>query len=282
MQNVLNYFLDNLILTGLQILLGFGPMLFLAFIMNFIAGFNEKMSYKLMGQKSYLYTFGWLGTAVHELGHAFFALVFFHKITDIQLFSPKGHGGSLGYVAHSYNKRNIYHRIGNFFIGLGPILFGSLVLFFVAYLLFNLSFDKISSVQFDRKAMGSFQSFVHFLEDIFKLQFEILRTIFYGSNSIWWKMLIFLYILFSVGSSVTLSKSDISSSVGGFLFFVIVLLLFNLATTWYSVISNTLFTYVTPLISIVNVLILFAMLFNLIFSLILFPASILKSVISGK
>lgn len=282
MTEFLNYLVDVLIQTGMQLVLVFGPMLLLAFLMNFIAGFNENLSYRIMGQKAYLYTFGWLGTAVHELGHAFFALLFLHKITDIQLFSPKGHGGSLGYVAHSYNKKNIYHRIGNFFIGLGPILFGSLVLFFSAYFLFHIKFDLFAAFKIDKGTFSSLTSFEIAFKELVKIQLEILRNVFYGHNSNWWKLLIFIYLIFSVGSSVTLSKSDVSASVGGFAFFVGVLLLFNLATVWYSPISARFFAFISPALSIICILIVFAMVFNVLFSLILLLTHFIKTLLMGK
>jgi hypothetical protein len=76
-----------------------------------------------------LYLFGVIGIPVHEFCHALFAKIFFHNIESIKWFDPKGRGGSYGTVVHYYNDRNLYHRIGLFFIGLGPVLLAPLLLF---------------------------------------------------------------------------------------------------------------------------------------------------------
>ena len=60
------------------------------------------------------------GVVIHELSHLFFCLIFQHKIMKVNLFSPQ-EDGTLGMVQHSYDSRNIFHRIGNFFIGSAPV-----------------------------------------------------------------------------------------------------------------------------------------------------------------
>ncbi|MGM0650191.1 MAG: hypothetical protein ACQES1_06750, partial [Bacteroidota bacterium] len=69
--NILNYLLDAVTATLLQVLMLFGPLLVLAFLMHQVSRQVEKHSIRLMGLRGYLYAFGWLGTAVHETGHAF-------------------------------------------------------------------------------------------------------------------------------------------------------------------------------------------------------------------
>ncbi len=78
---------------------------------------------------------GWLGTAVHELSHAGAALLFGHRVQAIRLFDPSAPDGVLGYVKASSNPRNPIHAVGSFFVGVAPLIGGSLVLFVAAVLL---------------------------------------------------------------------------------------------------------------------------------------------------
>ncbi|MDR3490768.1 MAG: hypothetical protein P4M12_01845 [Gammaproteobacteria bacterium] len=52
------------------------------------------------GMKGILAT-AWLGTPIHELGHALMCLIFAHKIKDIKLLTLNQADGTLGYVSHS-------------------------------------------------------------------------------------------------------------------------------------------------------------------------------------
>ena len=68
------------------------------------------------------YFVAWLGTPVHELGHALFCLIFFHRIETIKFFEPDPVTGTLGYVTHTWSRKNPWQVLGNFFIGVGPVL----------------------------------------------------------------------------------------------------------------------------------------------------------------
>lgn len=231
---ILNYILKSV--TELVVLLG--PFAVLALLMNVVTAKLQKWGCELMGRDLFIYGFCWLGTIVHESSHAFFALIFGHKIKKIVFFHPKAA------VTHSYNKRNIYHQIGNLFIGIGPIIFGSLALFVSAHLLFGINLSHYSSA-FTEKISGI-------------------------SSASWWRVALFLYITFSVGSSITLSKSDIKAALWGTLFFSILFIGVRVATlvifssdaedTKWAIISGLSALYIITAITLV---------INLIFALII-------------
>ena len=91
-----------------------------------------------------------IGTPVHEMGHALTCLLFGHAITDMSLWQPSAPDGNLGYVTHTYNRRNPYHILGNLFIGIGPIFSGLGVLTLALWLCFPSAladyFDAASSM----------------------------------------------------------------------------------------------------------------------------------------
>ena len=116
LSQILSYLNHVFQATFSQLFILFGPLLILALFLNLSASLNARLSVRFWGRNLFLYGFGWLGCSVHELSHAFFALIFGHKINEIELFKPNSDGESLGHVSHSYNKRSIYQKTGNFFI----------------------------------------------------------------------------------------------------------------------------------------------------------------------
>lgn len=275
--NILNYLLDVLLATLSQIFVLLGPLLLLAFLMNFIAKLNENLSYKVLGRSGYLYVFGWLGTAVHELGHAIFAILFGHKITELVLFSPNAESGSLGHVSHSYNSTSIYQNIGNFFIGIGPIILGSLVLYIITYYLFGFSIATINNSEFSSESLLSLASFKATAVNMWGSILIYLEYIFTGQNTSWWKILLLFYLLYSIGSSITLSSADVEGALGGFIFFIVLLFLFNLITLWIGDFTVAFFLTVSNFFSGLYFLIILSMFINLLFIIILFIITLIKS-----
>lgn len=92
------------------------------------------------GGRGVIYATSIVGTPVHESGHALMCLLFGHKITDMRLWCPLRSDGTLGYVEHTYKKKNIYMVLGNMFIGMGPIFSGLLFTFLVMLLCFPQAF----------------------------------------------------------------------------------------------------------------------------------------------
>ena len=124
-------FIQKLLLTTLgQFLTIFWSVFFIfGLILYLLARMTRTSFVKSVGVNADMYFTGWLGTPVHEMGHAIFCIPFGHTITEMKLFTPKSDDGSLGYVNHSYNPRNPWHQIGNFFIAFGPIILGSFIIF---------------------------------------------------------------------------------------------------------------------------------------------------------
>ena len=91
------------------------PWLAVALLMQVLSSLLRTVIVRKIGTMPYVYLTA-PGVIVHELSHAGFCLLFGHTVTDMRLFSPQD-DGTLGYVSHQYNPRNLYHQIGNFFIG---------------------------------------------------------------------------------------------------------------------------------------------------------------------
>lgn len=222
---------DFLIQLGIntltQLVSLFGVFFLFGFVLYFLARFTRKTYVKTVGYKFDVFFTGWLGTPVHELGHAIFCLIFFHSISEIKLYAPNAKDGMLGYVNHVYNKKNIYQKIGNFFIGIGPILFGSFVLFLLLY--FLLSDQKVLSAVYKGECFSitSWQDAKDQLLSIGKMGVDMIKLLFTGVNFHSGVFLIFLYLSICIASHMELSPSDLKGAWFGLLSIVIVILAIN-------------------------------------------------------
>ncbi len=82
----------------------------LILVVGLMLGFFEKTANTFMqrslGRKGIFIT-AFIGTPIHEIGHAIMCIIFNHKIMDIKLLNLKDKSGVLGYVKHSYNKNSL-------------------------------------------------------------------------------------------------------------------------------------------------------------------------------
>ena len=180
------------------------------FVFGLILHYANILFVNILGYKGYkaLIIVGAIGTPVHEFSHALMCLIFGHKITDMKLYQPNSEDGTLGYVNHSYNPKNVYHQIGNFFIGIAPIICGNAVLLLLMGLLlpdvFSGVVSEISSVD------ASFGGF-------FSLVFEVFGSVFAFSNFGTWQWWVFIILALMIASHMSLSTADIKGGVTGLL-----------------------------------------------------------------
>ena len=278
----LNYLFDVLHSTFNQLFILFGPLLVLVVLLNLSASFTARMSVRFWGRNLFLYGFGWLGCSVHELSHAFFALIFGHKISEVELFKPNSNGESLGHVSHSFNKRSIYQKIGNFFIGISPLLFGGIILFLITLLLFGFNIVSLSSFRITSHVFTDFLLLKQLAIGIWNSLLSYFTIVITGSGAVWWKSALLIYVLYSTGSSMTLSKSDVGSAISGFLWFVVMFLVFNLITLW---IGNFVSVFLVKSIGYISgfyFLLILSLMANLLFITILFVLNLIKNLFVAR
>ena len=243
--------IEMLYLTGLFILIGL------------ILGLLEKLSNDFMqeaiGRKGILIT-AWLGTPIHELGHAIMCLIFNHNITKIELLNIKGDSEILGYVEHSYNKNNLYQRIGNLFIGLGPVFSGTGSLILTLYLLLPHSFAVFK--KFLVQGINSDKIGINLVSTLLKSGVTLLKGIFTTSNlanPLFW---LFMIIAICISSHIALSKADIRGAGDGFIVLFALIFLINLFLRIFSISSTryiiTLSRYNAHLMAFLMIALLFS------------------------
>jgi len=205
---VLQHFIQQIVLTvGLLALAGW-----------IISIFNQ-LFYKNMGflGRPICYITGIIGTPIHEGAHALMCLIFGHKILEIKFFQMSSDDGTLGYVKHSYNPNSVYQKIGNFFIGIAPIIVITAILYLLACLLLP---DMVTAVNAATTQLSSETTISKSLEVIGNIVLCFLSS---ASKLNWW---IFVVIGSFLSLHMTLSKADIKGALGGLivlLFFVFLL-----------------------------------------------------------
>lgn len=197
--------------TALQFAFLFGAGLLSGLVLTFLSRATNNVFRQFRWPSFGIYLFGWIGVPVHEFCHAFFCRVFFHKIQAIKWFDPKASDGSQGSVTHSYEPWNPYHRLGHFFIGLGPVLLGPAIIAAVFFLC-------VPSARAFWPALAS--GGIHGAWDFARLQIGIASV---KSIGFW----IFVYIGFSIASQIELSKEDLKQAVIGIVPVALLLFAFN-------------------------------------------------------
>lgn len=166
-----------------------------------------------------------IGTPVHELGHALMCLPFFHRITKIRLWKPHPSDGLYGYVEHTYKKRNPWARLGNLFIGLGPLFSG----FGVVVLVLQLCFPALRQDYLTHTGELVYAGSVP-VRELFAGVFALFRGLPAAFRDNWLRSLIGLLIILSVCLHITLSWADVKNSFSALPVYLVLLVLFSLPT----------------------------------------------------
>lgn len=199
-----------------HILILFGPGLVLGFLLNRVSRFTESSAWAIMGLV-YFWVFESFGTVIHELGHLVARLPFGHKVIEVKFFIPDPKSPIGGYVHFSYNQRSVYQNLGMFFGGVGPVLLGTTVIYLAGRFLFGPGlFAPLQSIDFDPALLASSDALSIFLEQAANQILAVLQSIFSADNIRNWRFYVFLYVAFSVGSSMALSPPDLRGARIGF------------------------------------------------------------------
>ena len=198
------------------LLMSLGPLVLFAVVIHWLERFTQRRLAERFGWKSVLWT-GWLGTPVHELSHALMCHAFGHRVDEIVLFEPDPESGRLGYVRHSYKQKNWFEEMGNFFIGIAPLVGGCIAMVILLWLFYPTAVHAaIQSVNSDPDATmwsGTMSAVTGLLDEVVTL--EHVATI---------RFWVFLYLILCVGSHMAPSASDYRGGLrGGLVLGVIVL-----------------------------------------------------------
>ena len=199
-------YLTECVWNGIHLLAaGLIPGILVAALMQECSRLIREWLISIFGRTGFIYL-TMPGVVIHELSHLFFCLIFQHKIVKVNLFSPQ-EDGTLGMVQHSYDSRNIFQRIGNFFIGSAPVWGGMLAMCLFSRLLLP---DSLFSGD------------------------PVARLAEFCSISLWhcWQSWLWLYLMLTIGSHISLSDADFHSVTDGIGFLVLLPLILCVLLGW--------------------------------------------------
>lgn len=228
--NIFLEFIKLVLFTTISQLVWLLGLLFVfGLILYIFARFTRNTYVKSVGQKMDVAFTGWIGVPVHELGHAVFCIIFRHRITKVKLYTPNSADGTLGYINHSYNPNSTYQRIGNFFIGVGPIIFGALVLYAALYYLVPNKGVIFSGLEAQSQTLidGVRGEYAGAVSSVWGTTQKTISNLLNVSNFSDYRFWIFLYLAISVSSHMQLSPPDIKGAKGGLISLVVFFLILN-------------------------------------------------------
>ena len=198
------------------------------FVVGILMYLLHKAFYKMIGNKRWVcYATGFIGTPIHELSHALMCIIFFHKIKEIKFFQIDSESGTMGYVNHSHNPKNIYQVTGNYFIGTAPLFVGTAIIFFMIKFMFPETslelagyFENVASVQAEGVSLNLFTSYANAIVGMF---FSVISAFLLD-----WKWLLFIIVALCISIHMNLSIADIKNSIKALPVIVGIIAVFNL------------------------------------------------------
>ena len=204
-----------------QLLLLFGGIFLLAFLLCHVAGEIRGAGESLLG-RGYYYLVA-PGVVCHETGHALGCLMTGTEIVRFEPFRPRGN--TLGYVYYRYSRdAGLISSLRHLVIGTGPVWFGCLMIWLCAKLFARTVFlPKFS----DAFPFEPYPESKRYWWAVFKTSGRMV----WNTIRVWrWKStlnVVYLYLVFCIASEMTLSWEDIEGAWMGFVALVALLVVLN-------------------------------------------------------
>lgn len=247
--------------------------------------FCNRCFYDCLGDTAFIIVriSGVVGTPVHELSHAIMCILFGHRITGMKVYNLKKRSKMLGYVEHSYNKHNVYHLIGNFFIGIAPIVVGGLAVTLCVRLLTPMLYSVMMS-EFSAMTAANGNEI---LTTALKSVSSVFSSFFKLSNFTDWRWWLCMVLAFAVSIHMEISRSDIKGGLKGLLVIAVLLVVTDvvLALLFPQALTTVTSAFVRAGLYIGMILVIptfFAVLVLLVSLLVTFVRTLCESIANSK
>lgn len=269
----LSYLTTAFSATVAQLFILFGPLLLLGYLLNTLARFIEREIVETIGLPIHnVLTLP--GVVVHEqLGHVLFLRLSGRKITKVW-FNPDPRSPLRGVVL-STPSQTLRHYVGDFFVGIGPLIMGTLILALTTWLLIGpVAFQTLSTSPLDNGVL-TLAAAGRMINGIVSGIGVLFTLLFSGRYVAFWQVVLFLYLTFSIGSSMALSPPDYRTAVSGFQVLAATLLVFNLLTVWMGRFLEPFFSWLAQLYQGLYTAMAFALIATVVVAALLFPLWVL-------
>lgn len=273
---IITYLFSAISATLLHLFILLGPGLIMALYMHHLSRQIARRLVELIGYEPYILIFSYVGTFFHELGHAVFCLVFGYRIIEFKFYEPDKFSPYRGHVLYAYKPNSYYHLMGQFFTGIGPILLGTAVIYLASYILIGpIVADTVNQIPINLDNLNSSTEIIGFIQLTSRSMGALLQLLLSRRALLSWQLYTLIYLVISVGSSITLSLSDLQGTAQGFTIIVTLLLAFNIATLWLGPFANRFFLQLSQIYQLFYGMMLFVLIINtLIFLLLLLLTTI--------
>ena len=213
-----------------------------------------------------------LTTPLREFAHLAACMLFFHSVSDYRLLSLYDPDGELGFVEHSYNKKNPVALLGNFFFAVMPVIVGLFAVLVTVLVCFSGAFGTlVEETSLLEEAGGDVLSY-------FSLAFGFLPTLFAatGTGTVLKIVGCLLLLLLSIG--VFVSLDDLQNAFSGAIVFGVAVFLFAGVTALFDDRLRRLILYgLRGFATSVTALLLVALVFSLAMVLVGFAYFLFRS-----
>lgn len=235
LENIISYVISSFKILSIQLLILFVPFFGLAFIINILSSLIERVNKNSIYSRVF-YILQAPGTMLHELAHAFFVVIFGYQITEFVPFvlNPQKFAGRVSYVMSEEDLEAPWYHFSLFIIGVAPVLLGSFAIIVLTFFYFTHEVNNSISIIPKPLDISSLDSFWKYFCTIFSNAKKMFCMIFFSVkflNPLTW---IYLLLVYSIGSSITLSNEDCSNgAILGFIELVLGLACINLFLCWW-------------------------------------------------
>ena len=229
MEDSISDFIRELFINSFnQLIAILGIFFIFGFLLSLLSDLTRKKYYQTFGEKFIIYWTGWIGTPIHEIGHAVFCIIFGLPITKIQLFNTDPHALMRGYVSYAYQKKSLFKKVGILFASAGPIILGTYLLYLAIYFLLPDGKTLINDLKSWEIYLSNPSNLLEQFDAIIQQSFKTLPYFFSIKNLTSVKFWIFIYLSLCISSHMQLSDSDMKGLWWGVTFVIVVVFIINI------------------------------------------------------